>query len=87
MRDPSNEGGQELTWSEFEAKHPKDLYEKFRQLCEEKHDEGLRKGGFSARFCNYCYEREGWRCFPCSDIAKQYEKRYGEPLNKTSTSY
>ncbi|MHA1209608.1 MAG: hypothetical protein ACTSSA_09455 [Candidatus Freyarchaeota archaeon] len=68
-----------MKWKEFESKHPKELYSRVRQLCEEIHNE---KGG---RFCNYCYKREGWYCFPCKDIRKLYRERFGEPLEESTS--
>jgi hypothetical protein len=38
----------------------------------------MRKGGFTSRFCNHYYEREGWKCFPCNNMAEIFEERYGE---------
>ena len=78
-------GEKRLKWQEFQLKYPKELYDKVRQLCEEIHDEGVRKGGFSTRFCNHCYKRDGWRCFPCNGIKNLFEKRYEESLNKIMT--
>ncbi|MCK4434853.1 hypothetical protein KAU92_05130 [Candidatus Bathyarchaeota archaeon] len=71
-----------MKWQEFESKYPKELYDKIRQLCEEIHDEGVRRGGFSARFCSYCYKRDGWYCFPCNGTKDLFEKRYEESLAK-----
>jgi hypothetical protein len=67
-----------VKWSEFEAQNPRDLYKKLRQVCEDYHSEVMRKGGFTSRFCNHCYEREGWKCFPCNNMAEIYEERYDE---------
>jgi hypothetical protein len=72
-----------MKWSEYEAKSTKAEYTRALQLCEEHHMEVNRKKTFSARFCNHCYEREGWKCFPCTDIKKAYKERYGEPLDET----
>jgi len=63
-----------MKWKEFEAKYSKELYEELRRMREEIH---ARK---QSRFCNYCYKREGWRCFPCSDMKALYQKRHGQPL-------
>jgi hypothetical protein len=68
----------EMKWSEFEAQNPKELFKKLRQLCEDHHGEVMKKGGFSSRFCNHCYEREGWKCFPCSEIKKVYDEGSSE---------
>jgi hypothetical protein len=73
-----------MKWSEFEAQYTNDLYTKAKRLCEEHHNHVMSKGGFTSRFCNHCYEREGWKCFPCKDIKEMYEKRYGEPLLEDS---
>ncbi|WXG46693.1 MAG: hypothetical protein WED05_08570 [Candidatus Atabeyarchaeum deiterrae] len=51
-----------------------------KKLCEEHHDDVMRRGGFTSRFCGHCYERDGWKCFPCNDIAEIYSERYGETL-------
>jgi hypothetical protein len=69
-----------MKWSEFEAQNPNELYKKLRQMCEDHHNEVMMKGGFSSRFCNHCYEREGWKCFPCREIRESYDERNGEPL-------
>nr|MDO8097809.1 hypothetical protein [Candidatus Njordarchaeota archaeon] len=75
-----------MKWSEFESKYPKALYEKARKLCEEYHSDVMKKGGSASRFCNYCYQREGWKCFPCNNIKEIYEERFDEPLLGDSKS-
>jgi hypothetical protein len=69
-----------MKWSEFESQNPKDVYATARSLCEEIHGDYMRKGGLKSRFCNYCYKREGWKCFPCNDMKKLSENRYGKPI-------
>jgi hypothetical protein len=71
-----------VKWSEYEAKSTKAQYAGARQLCEEHHAEVNRNKSFSTSFCNHCYEREGWKRFPCSDIKKVYQERYGQPLDE-----
>jgi hypothetical protein len=75
-----------MKWSEYEAKSTKAQYTKALQVCGEHHTDVNRKKAFSARFCNHCYEREGWKCFPCSDIKKVYEERYGQPLEELAST-
>nr|MDO8079196.1 hypothetical protein [Candidatus Freyarchaeota archaeon] len=62
-----------MKWKDFESEHPKDLSSELRRLCEEIHSKGNR-------FCNYCYKREGWYCFPCNNIKELYEERWGKSL-------
>ena len=57
-----------LKWREFEKSNPQPVYSALREICEEIHSQG----GF---FCNYCYQREGWYCFPCDKVRKILEKR------------
>ena len=59
-----------MKWKEFELKHP-GLYANLRQFCEDVHVEKMQEGGFSSRFCNYCYDREGWKCLSCNDMRKR----------------
>ncbi|MFB0561195.1 MAG: hypothetical protein ACETWM_08265 [Candidatus Lokiarchaeia archaeon] len=63
-----------MKWKDFEQKHPKDLYSELRQMCEEIHSKG-------SRFCNWCYKRDGWYCFPCNDIKERYEELHGKSLD------
>jgi hypothetical protein len=57
-----------MKWHEFEKQNPKAVYATFRGICEEVHSQG-------GIFCHYCYQREGWYCFPCDKIRKIQEKR------------
>jgi len=55
-----------MKWREFEKSNPKPVYIALREICEEIHNQS----GF---FCNYCYQREGWYCFPCDKVRKTHE--------------
>ncbi len=75
-----------MKWSDFEAKYP-DQYPKAKQLCEEILSERKTKGGFTGEFCGYCYDRQGWYCFPCSSMKKLYEERFSESLDTILTKH
>ena len=68
-----------MKWREFEKSNPKPVYIALREICEEIHNQG----GF---FCNYCYQREGWYCFPCDKVRKIHEKRKDAPADKLLSS-
>jgi len=84
-----------MKWDDARNKHPTELYDTLKQLCDEFNASVNKDKRILTFFCNWCYKTKGSICFPCVDIKRLYcvdikrlyLEKYGSDLEQILSRY
>ena len=76
-----------MKWQDAKQKYPNELYETLKQLCDEFNESVNTNKRVLTFFCNWCYRTKGSFCFPCVDMKRIYQEKYGQDLEQILTEY
>ena len=76
-----------MKWQDAKQRYPDELYETLKQLCDEFNESVNTNKRVLTFFCNWCYKTKGSLCFPCVDMKRIYQEKYGQDLDKILTEY
>jgi len=76
-----------MKWEEAKIKYPEELYDNLKQLCEEFNESVNKDKRVLTFFCNWCYKTKGSLCFPCVDMKRLYQEKYGSDLEQVLSKY